>query len=61
MPLDTPLTSTDVTASEPQFFEPRLPDPESVDWQEILRQIFATEGGIWQRRAGARQPAAARG
>jgi hypothetical protein len=53
MPLDAPRASADLAASEPQFFEPQLPDPESEDWQEILRRIFATESGIWQRRGVA--------
>jgi hypothetical protein len=50
-------TTPPTTENEPQFFEPQLPDADSDDWQEILRQIFATEVGIWQRRAIARLPA----
>jgi hypothetical protein len=59
MPLDIPPTSAE--AIEPQFFEPQLPAAESDDWQAILRQIFATEGGIWHRRAVATLPAAMSG
>ena len=54
MPLDIPTAPADVLETEPQFVEPQLPDADSDDWQVVLRQIFATEGGIWQRRgAGA--------
>jgi hypothetical protein len=61
MPLDSPLASVDATQSEPQFFEPRLPDAKSDDWQGILRQIFATEDGLWQRRAITRPAISPRG
>jgi hypothetical protein len=47
--------------SEPKFFEPLLPASAGDDWQGILRQIFATEHGLWQRRAVVRQSVAARG
>lgn len=61
MPLDNPAAPAEMIDSEPQFFEPLLPASESDDWQVILRQIFATEDGLWQRRAVVRQPVAARG
>ncbi|HEY1799123.1 MAG TPA: hypothetical protein VGG57_23615 [Stellaceae bacterium] len=50
MPLGVLATLPDTTEPEPRFFEPQLPGAASDDWQEALRQIFATEGGIWQRR-----------
>jgi hypothetical protein len=58
MPAELPAQLTD---SEPKFFEPLLPASASDDWQGILRQIFATEHGLWQRRAVVRQSVAARG
>jgi hypothetical protein len=61
MPLDIPAAPVDAAESGPQFFEPQLPAADSDDWQDILRQIFATEGGIWQRRALPGQPASPRG
>jgi len=61
MPLDSPATPAETIDREPQFFEPLLPASESDDWQLILRQIFATEDGLWRRRAVPRQPVAARG
>jgi hypothetical protein len=59
MPLDIPAAPAAIIDSEPQFFEPLLPASASDDWQDILRQIFATEDGLWQRRAVVRQAAAA--
>ncbi len=61
MPLDSPAMPAEAIDSEPQFFEPLLPASANDDWQGILRQIFATEDGIWQRRAVVGQAAAARG
>jgi hypothetical protein len=60
MPLDIPAPAAGAIECEPQIAEPQLPDPDSERWQEALRRIFAAEAGIWQRRAGARQPAGAR-
>lgn len=60
MPLDIPAAAADLIDSEPRFVEPQFPAAESDDWQGILRQIFETEGGIWQRRAIER-PSAGRG
>jgi hypothetical protein len=51
MPFDIPATPPGAIESEPQFFEPQLPDAGSDNWHESLRQIFETEGRIWQRRA----------
>lgn len=60
MPLDTPLASAaELIDNEPKFVEPQFPPAESDDWQGILRQIFETEGGIWQRRTIASHSAGA--
>jgi hypothetical protein len=59
MPLDIPAAPAAIIDSEPKFFEPLLPASASDDWQDILRQIFATEDGLWQRRAVVRQAVAA--
>lgn len=53
MPLDVPAAAAELIDSEPKFFEPQFPAAESEDWQGILRQIFETEGGIWERRGVA--------
>jgi hypothetical protein len=60
MPLDIPAPVAGAMESEPKFVEPQFPAAESDDWHAILRQIFETEGGLWQRRAAARRPVTAR-
>jgi hypothetical protein len=58
--LPDPAAPSETLERELQFFEPRLPDASSHDWQGLLRQIFETEGGIWQRRGVTRGPASPR-
>jgi hypothetical protein len=61
MPLDIPASAAELIGSELEFVEPLLPAADSDDWQGILRQIFETEGGLWQRRGSSGSAALARG